>query len=105
MRTLELALLAPIMMVLMALAAVVIWWSAAQGEATLASQEAAQAAATGASLASVQALLGSSYTLRVTTSAGGEVARVVGPSLSVGGFGFHVRASAWAPDESMVRPA
>ncbi len=97
-------LLAPLALLIVALLAGVIWWSGAQGKAELASQMAAQASATGASLAPVQALLGSGYTISVTASDGGELAEVSGPHLGVGGLAFHVGASAWAPAEVPVKP-
>lgn len=97
-------MLAPLALLLVALVAGVIWWSGAQGKAELASQMAAQASATGASLAPVHALLGSSYVIVVTASAGGELAKVMGPSLGIGGLAFRVDASAWAPAEHGLRP-
>ncbi len=104
MQTLEDMLLAPLVFVVIAVLAVLIWWSAAQGEAELTSQMASQEATTGDSLGSAHAMVGPAYTIGLSPASGGEVATVTGPSLGIGGLAIHVGASAWSPTQSPLTP-
>ncbi|MGH9128936.1 MAG: hypothetical protein ACRDY2_08215 [Acidimicrobiales bacterium] len=104
MQTLQDLLLAPLVFLVIGALAVLIWWSAAQGEATLASQMATQDATTGQSLGSAQAIVGPSYAIALSSDAGGQTASVTGPSLGVGALAIHVGASAWSPTQSPAVP-